>query len=96
MTLPDLAPRRAYGGVVAVWIVAAVVAVVIGVLAPADWRSAWMPVGLAGTVVLAFVIQLAPGRSQGFIERVAASALGALLVMGLIGLGFALASLVVV
>lgn len=93
MTVPGLAPRGGFAGVVAVWIVAAVVAVTIGLVAPDDWRAAWMAVGLGGSVILAFAIQLVHGHAEGFLRRVAASVLGALLVMGLIGLGLGLASL---
>lgn len=95
MTVPRLAPRRELGGIVAVWIVAAVLAVLIGLLSPEGWRGAWLPVGLAGCLVLAFVIQLVQGHAEGFLRRVAASVLGALVVMGLIGLGLGLSSLFV-
>ncbi|MFT3797026.1 hypothetical protein [Microbacterium sp.] len=93
MTLPAAAARSSLAGVVAVWIAAAVVAVTIGIVAPDGWRAAWMPVGMAGCLVLAFVIQLVQGHADGFLQRVAASAVGALVVMGLIGLGLGLSSL---
>jgi len=51
-------------------------------------------VGLGGCLVAAFAIQLWSGRSQGFTQRVAASVLGAMVVMGIISLGFGLAALV--
>lgn len=76
-----------------VWAVAVVVALVIGVMASPQWRDVWMPLGFAGCMVLAFVVQLWGGRSDGFIQRVAVSVLGALLAMGLVGLGFGLASM---
>jgi hypothetical protein len=94
VAIPDLAPRRTLGGIIAVWVLAAVIAIVIGVLATPDWRGAWLAVGLGGCLIAAFAIQLWPGRSQGFTERVAASMLGAALVMGVISLGFGLAALV--
>lgn len=93
MTVPGLAPRGTFGGIVAVWIAGAVAAVAIGLVAPSEWRAAWMPVGLAGCLVLAFAIQLAHGHADGFLRRVAASVLGAMVVMGLIGLGLGLATL---
>lgn len=96
VTAPDLAPPRTVGGVVAVWVLAAVAAVLVGLLAPPDSRAVWMPVALGGCLIAAFGVQLALGRSRGFIERVAASVLGALLVMGFIGIGFGLSSLVAV
>ncbi len=94
MTLPGLAPRGGLVGIVAVWVVGAVLAVTIGVTVPESLRGAWMPVGMAGCIILAFGIQLASGHAEGFLRRVAASALGALVVMGLIGAGLALASFV--
>lgn len=94
MAVPELAPRRTFGGIIAVWVVAAVIGVVVGLLADDQWRAPWLAVGMGGCLILAFVIQLWGGRSQGFTERVAASALGALLVMGVISLGFGLAAIV--
>ncbi|GAA3913243.1 hypothetical protein [Microbacterium invictum] len=93
MSAPELAPRSSFGGVIAVWIAAAVLALVIGVVAPSDWRAAWMAVGLGACVIIAFAVHLAGGHALGFIQRVAASVLGAMLVMGLIGVGFGLATL---
>jgi hypothetical protein len=94
VALPELAPRRTFGGVIAVWIVAAVIGVVIGIFVNADARAAWLAVGLGGCLILSFAIQLWSGRSQGFTQRVAASILGALVVMGIISLGFGLATIV--
>jgi hypothetical protein len=94
VAVPELAPRRTLGGIIAVWVVAAVIAVLVGLFAGADWRAQWLAVGLGGCLVLAFAVQLWGGRSQGFTERVAASTLGALVVMGVISLGFGLASIV--
>ena len=93
MTVPELAPRRTLGGLIAVWLVAAVIGVAVGIFVGPDWRAAWLTVGMGICVILAFGIQLWTGRSQGFTERVAASALGALFVLGVISLGFGLASI---
>jgi hypothetical protein len=94
VALPELAPRRTFGGVLAVWIVAAVIGVAIGVFVDAEARAAWLAVGLGGCLILSFAIQLWSGRSQGFTQRVAASILGALVVLGIISLGFGLATIV--
>lgn len=94
VTTPELAPRRTFGGVIAVWAIAALTGVAIGIFVPEQWRAAWLTVGLGGCLVLSFAIQLWFGRSQGFTERVAASVLGALLVMGVISLGFGLAAVI--
>ena len=92
MPAPELAPRRTVGGVIAVWAAAAVAGVAIGIFVPADLRAGWLIVGLGGSVVLSFFVQLSYGRSQQFVERVAASALGALVVLGVISAGFGLAA----
>ena len=94
VAVPELAPRRTFGGIVAVWVLAALIAIVVGIFATPDWRAAWLGVGLGGCLIVAFATQLWSGRSQGFTERVAASVLGAALVMGVISLGFGLAALV--
>ena len=94
VAVPELAPRRTMGGIVSVWVVAAIIGIVIGVLVGDDARAAWLAVGLGGCLVLAFAIQLWSGRSQGFTQRVAASILGALVVMGILSLGFGLAAIV--
>jgi hypothetical protein len=94
VAVPELAPRRTLGGVVAVWVLAAVTAVVVGVLAAPEWRAPWLGVGLGGCLLVAFAVQLWSGRSHGFTERVAASIFGAAVVMGVISLGFGLAAVV--
>lgn len=76
------------------WVVAALIGVAVGAFVPEELRAQWLTVGLGGCLILAFAVQLATGRSQGFIQRVALSILGALLAMGVISLGFALASIV--
>ena len=68
--------------------------VLVGLFAGDAWRVQWLAVGLGGCLILAFIVQLWSGRSQGFTERVAASALGALAVLGVISLGFGLAAIV--
>ena len=92
--MPELAPRRTIGGLIVVWVVAALIAVAVGVFVVPELRAVWLTVGLGACFVLAFAVQLWYGSSRGFIERVAASVLGALVVMGVISLGFGLAMVV--
>lgn len=94
MTEPALAPRNAFVGVIAVWVTAFVATVAIGIFVPEEWRVPWMLVGFGGVVLLSFAVQLWYGRTQGFIFRVASSVTGALLLMGLISIGFGLAALI--
>ncbi|MEZ3155496.1 hypothetical protein AB1K56_01070 [Microbacterium sp. BWR-S6Y] len=93
MSTPDLTPRRTFGGIVAVWVLAALAGVAIGLFAPAGWRAQWISVALGGCIIAAFAVQLWYGRSQAFIQRMALSSLGALVVLGVITAGFALAQL---
>jgi hypothetical protein len=94
VAVPELAPRRTIGGIIAVWIAAAVIGIAVGLFAAPESRAQWLAVGLGGCLVLAFAIQLWSGRSQSFTQRVAASVLGALLVLGILSLGFGLAAIV--
>ncbi len=94
MVAPELAPRRTIGGIVAVWVVSVVIATAVGVFVGHEWRAVWLVAGLGLCLILSFGVQLWYGRSQGFTQRVAASTLGAMMVMGMISLGFGLASIV--
>jgi hypothetical protein len=53
-----------------------------------------MLVGFGGAVLLSFAVQLWYGRTDGFILRVAGSIIGALLLMGVISIGFGIAALI--
>lgn len=94
MSEPALAPRNALVGVIVVWVAALVAAVAVGVFVPEPDRVPWLLVTFGAVVLLSFAVQLRNGRTQGFIFRVAGSVTGGLLVMGLISVGFGLATLV--
>jgi hypothetical protein len=94
MSTPPLVPRNTLGGIIAVWAVAAVAGVVVGILAPAGWRAAWLTIVLGAVIILSFAVQLAVGRPDGFLRRVSMSTIGALLVLGVIGVAFGLAGIV--
>ncbi|MCI1019624.1 hypothetical protein HWD99_13410 [Microbacterium sp. C5A9] len=93
MSEPALAPRNALVGVLAVWAVALVASIAIGIFVPEVYRVQWLLVAFGGVVLLSFAVQLWHGRTQGFILRVGGSAIGALLLMGMISVGFGLAAL---
>ncbi|MFG6504418.1 hypothetical protein [Microbacterium sp. P05] len=93
MAVPELVPRRTVGGVIAVWVVAALLGIAIAVFVPGDGQAQWLIVGLGGCIVLSFIVQLGYGRSQQFVERVAASVLGSLVVLGVISAGIGLAAI---
>lgn len=94
MTDPALAPRNAFVGVIGVWATAFVATVAIGIFVPEEWRVSWLLVGFGGAILLSFAVQLGYGRTQGFIFRVASSVTGALLLMGVVSIGFGIAALI--
>lgn len=93
MADPVLAPRSPFVGLIVTWAVAAVVAILIGVLAPAELLMMWYVIGFGFCLLLSFTLQLARGETRGFILRVSAGCLGALLVMGIVSAGFGVAAL---
>ncbi len=66
--------------VIPVWVVALVGAIVVGVLA-ASTALTWLPIVLAGCVLVSFVIQLALQRRDGLVTRMLASLGGALVIL---------------
>ncbi|WP_217181983.1 hypothetical protein [Streptomyces sp. AC495_CC817] len=94
MSQPALAPRNAFTGVFVVWGVAFLASVAVGIFVSDEWRVSWLLVVFGALVLLSFAVQLWYGSTQGFIFRVACSVTGALLLTGLISVGFGLAALV--
>ncbi|MFC7789052.1 hypothetical protein ACU045_08715 [Microbacterium sp. MAHUQ-60] len=93
MSEAALAPRNAFHGVIAVWAVSLVVSITLGIVLPEQDRVSWLAIAFGGVILLSFAVQLAYGRAQGFIVRVAASCVGALVVMGLVSAAFGLSAL---
>lgn len=94
MSEPALAPRNALVGVGIVWAAALVASIAIGLFVPEDWRLPWLLVGVGAAVLVSFALQLWYGQTKGFIFRVAMSAIGALLLFGIVSAGFGLAALI--
>lgn len=94
MSSPELVPGGSPIGVVSTWAFGALAAIAIGVFVAVDQRFAWLAVALGGSLLVSFIAQLWSGRAHGFVLRVAAGVLGAMAAMGIISLGFVLASLV--
>ena len=95
MADPALAPRSPFTGLIVTWAVAAVGAILIGIFARPDAVMTWYVIGFGVCVLVSFAVQLVRGETGGFILRVAAGSLGALLVMGVISIGFGVATLFV-
>ena len=64
----------------AVWALAVVAAIVIGLTAREHYLT-WVPIAFAGAVIVTFVIQLGIQRKEGFVQRVMLSVAGAVVVL---------------
>ncbi len=93
MTVPELAPRSGFGGVVIVWALTLAAAISIALFVPRDLQPVWLTATLGITAPVSFAVQLAIGRVHGFIRRVAASVLGSLAIIAIIGLALAVAAM---
>ena len=82
MSTPELVHRPSMRGVAAVWCAALVMGIAIAVWVPDSQLMMWMLLALGGSFLLAFAVQLWSGRADGFIQRVAASVVGALVILG--------------
>lgn len=67
--------------IVAVWVLAVVGAVLAGAYAPPGETLAWVGLTLAGCTLITLSLQLATGRKEGYVIRVTASIVGAVLVL---------------
>lgn len=94
MSEQALAPRNAFHGVIAVWILAFLAAIAVGMFVPQLWQPTAVVIAFAGAVLVSFAVQLAYGLARGYIVRVAASIGGGLVVIAIVSLGFTVASFV--
>lgn len=67
--------------IVPVWLLAIIAAVVVGLVGASD-PSTWLAIALAGSVIVAFAIQLGIQKKDGFVLRIMASVTGAVIVLG--------------
>jgi hypothetical protein len=77
-----LTPKRAWRGIVSVWVAAVVLAIVVGVLVDPALRFSWLALALAACALLT-CIQLGTTEKTGFIARVSASVAGALIILSI-------------
>lgn len=79
-------PRAAvYGSVGAVWAIALVLGVLIGALSLPSHYASWLSLALGVCVIASFGAQLATQQKDGFVNRLAATLTGSLVILGLIG-----------
>lgn len=78
-----LNPAMRWGSIVAVWVLALVAAIAIGLFSTSETFAAWLGIALAGCMIAALCVQLATQEKRGFIDRLAASVSGALVVLAI-------------
>jgi hypothetical protein len=67
--------------IVVVWLLALVFAVLVGLLAAPGQGLAWVGLSLAGCTILTLCVQIGTGRKDGYVSRVTASIVGAVIVL---------------
>ncbi|MFV0434736.1 MAG: hypothetical protein ACK5LO_12230 [Leucobacter sp.] len=72
------------GRMVAVWVVAAVIGVLVTLLVPAEHRAAWLVFAIGVTTLITFGLQIGTAQREGFITRVSYSVGGAVIVIAVI------------
>lgn len=78
--------------VVPVWVAAVLGAIAVALFAPTAPLT-WVPVAMAGAVLLTFAIQLGVSRKEGLVDRIVASLGGALAILAVASLVLWLVSL---
>ncbi|GAB2978753.1 hypothetical protein [Frigoribacterium salinisoli] len=69
--------------IVPVWLLTLAAAVVIGVTSSGDDAYLWLPLALAGAVLVTFVLQLATSQKDGLVSRTMLSTGGSLVILAL-------------
>jgi hypothetical protein len=64
-----------------IWLVAAVCAVLTGLLVAPENRLVWTGLSMAGCTILTLAAQLSTGQKEGYVTRVTQSLVGAVLVL---------------
>ncbi|KFF60056.1 hypothetical protein JF66_06995 [Cryobacterium sp. MLB-32] len=82
-----------WNSIVAVWVLAVVGAVLTGALASPGHVLSGFGLTLAGSILIALCLQLATGRKEGYVLRVTASIVGAVIVLGAASIVFAVLQL---
>ena len=70
--------------IITVWVLTTVGGILVAVLTPRDEYFTWIPIVLAGAIILTFCIQLGIQRKEGFVSRVMASIGVSVLVLAVI------------
>lgn len=81
MTSDSLTPTTSWTSIIIVWAGAVAGAVLIGIFSPPGDRFAWIALTLAACTFGTLCIQLATRQKEGFVDRMSASVVGALVVL---------------
>ena len=93
MTDAPLTPSRSWRGILAVWGVALVGAILVSVFVPHDLRFTWLSLTLAACTLITFVIQLLTHQKVGFIDRLSISIVGVVGILSVVAAVLGLAML---
>lgn len=77
-------PRRR--DIAAVWVTALLGGILVWIFVPGAEAYAWIALTLALSLVVAFVIQLSIGQKTGFIDRIAISIAGSVVILALLSI----------
>jgi len=64
-----------------VWVLVLVAAVIIAVVTPSFEYYTWLPVTLAASIIVTFVVQLSLRRKEGFVGRLVLTSVGSLIIL---------------
>ncbi len=78
----NLSPATRWSSIIAIWVVAVLCIVAIGVFSPVAEYDSWLALALAGCTVGSLCIQLGTQEKRGFVDRLSASVVGALILLG--------------
>jgi O-antigen/teichoic acid export membrane protein len=84
VTTPEnLSPATRWSSIVVIWVVALLASVAIGIFSRPSGYADWLALTLAACTFLSMCVQLATQEKHGFVNRLAASVIGALGVLAL-------------
>jgi hypothetical protein len=82
-TQESLSPTTSWSSIVVIWVLAALSLVAIGLFSTVGEYNAWLGLALGGCTVVSLCVQIATQEKNGFVNRLAASVVGALIVLAI-------------
>lgn len=84
MTTPaSLSPARRWASIVAIWVAAALCALATALFVRPGNDASWLSLSLGGCVIGSLCVQLATQEKRGFVSRLVASIMGAIIVLAI-------------